>query len=202
MTLTRRDLREQAASERGRRALRVALHWAGLVLSIALALGVVALAAVVLVIPKLGGGVPLTVLTNSMSPTAPPGTLIVVFPVDTDDIAVGDVITYQIRSGDPDVVTHRVVGVSSPDDDGPRFITQGDNNANPDPDPVRSVQVQGRVAYSIPYLGWVNNAVNGEHRGWIVGIGAGALFAYASWNIVLGSAEARRSLRRRRADTD
>ncbi|WP_175477238.1 signal peptidase I [Ruania alba] len=168
-----------------------------LVLSIALALGVVALATFALVIPRLGGGVPLTVLTNSMSPAAPPGTLIVVFPVDVDEIAVGDVITYQIRSGEPEVITHRVVGVASPDEDGPRFITQGDNNADPDPDPVRSVQVQGRVAYSIPYLGWVNNVVNGEHRGWIVGIGAGGLFAYALWNIIAGIAEARRSRRRR-----
>lgn len=172
----------QEAPEGGRKILR----FLGLALSIALAFGVATLAVLVLVIPMLWGGVPLTVLTNSMSPGMPPGTLVVVFPVDVDDVHIGDVITYQIASGEPAVITHRVIGVTSPDDDGPRFVLKGDNNATPDPDPIRAVQVQGRVAYSLPYLGWVNSTVNGEYRWLIIGLGAGGLFAYAAWNIISG----------------
>ncbi len=74
-------------------------------------------------------------------------------------------ITYQIASGEPAVITHRVIGVASSDDNGPRLLLKGDNNAAPDPDPIRAVQVQGRVAYSLRYLGRVNSTVNGEYRG-------------------------------------
>jgi signal peptidase I len=82
-------------------------HYVVIGLSAALLLAVLALAVVVIVIPKLSGATPLTVLTSSMEPTLPPGTLIVVQPVDVTDLAVGDVATYQIRSGEPDVITHR-----------------------------------------------------------------------------------------------
>jgi signal peptidase I len=176
------------------------LHYLGLSLSIALLLLVIGLAAVSIVIPKAAGAIPLTVLTNSMEPGMPPGTLAIVRPIDPDAVEMGDAITYQVRSGDPTVITHRVVGILGPDADGEReFILQGDNNANPDPDPVREVQVQGEVWYSIPLLGWVNSAMNGTDRGWYVGIGAGLLFAYAAWMVVLAVRDAGRKRRAKAA---
>ena len=87
-------------------------HYARLGVSVALLLVVVALAAVVIVIPKLSNAVPLTVLTSSMEPSLPPGTLIIVKPTDPDTLAVGDVVTYQIRSGEPEVITHRIISVT------------------------------------------------------------------------------------------
>lgn len=159
-------------------------HYIGLALSAALLLLVLALAAIVIVIPKLAGGMPLTVLTNSMAPGLPPGTLLVVQPVEFDDIEVGDVITYQITSGDPTVITHRVIGFTSTADGERRLVLQGDNNAEADPDPVREVQVQARLWYSVPLLGWVNTALNGDDRPWIVALVAGTLFAYAAWMVV------------------
>ena len=170
------------------------LHYVGLGLSVLLLLSMFAMAAILIVIPKVGGAIPLTVLTQSMEPTLPPGTLIMVRPVAMDDVRVGDVITYQIRSGEPDVITHRVIGKGSSADGTNTLILQGDNNASPDPDPVIPAQVQGKLWYSVPYVGYVNSIVNGENRSWIVAVVAGLFFAYALYMIVAAVLDRRKKV--------
>jgi signal peptidase I len=173
-----------AAKEKG------VAHYIGLGIGGALLVFVLFLGAILIVVPKATGSIPLSVLTGSMRPGLPPGTLLVVQPVDTDDILIGDVVTYQIRSGDPAVITHRVTGISEGADGERTFTLQGDANSDPD-EPVREVQVQGRLWYSVPFAGFVSTAVNGEARGWIVPAAAGALFAYAGW-MVLSAVRGRR----------
>ena len=56
-----------------------------------LGLAVAVVGAAVLV-PRLTGSTPMTVLTGSMAPSYPPGTLVVVRPGPADDIAIGDEI--------------------------------------------------------------------------------------------------------------
>ena len=184
------------AGTRPRGAVAQLLRAVGVGLSVGILLLVVALAGVLLVVPKATGSVPLTILTQSMEPTLPPGTLIVVRPVDTDALEVGDVATYQIRSGDPAVITHRITAISSASDGSRSFTFQGDNNASPDSLPVAPGQIQGEVWYSVPLVGWANQAVNGQARGWIIPAAAVALLAYAAVTIVTGAVQARR---RRRA---
>ena len=184
------------AGTRPRGAVAQLLRAVGVGLSVGILLLVVALAGVLLVVPKATGSVPLTILTQSMEPTLPPGTLIVVRPVDTEALEVGDVATYQIRSGDPAVITHRITTVSSASDGSRSFTFQGDNNASPDSLPVAPGQIQGEVWYSVPLVGWANQAVNGQARGWIIPAAAVALLAYAAVTIVTGAVQARR---RRRA---
>lgn len=139
-----------------------------------------AVLAATVVVPRLAGATPYTVLTGSMRPTAPPGTLVVVKPVDADDIRVGDVITYQLASGERPTVTHRVVGTAGLTADGERrWITQGDANPAADPAPVREVQVKGKVWYAVPYVGWANTWLTGEKRAWLVYAAAGGLLLYA-----------------------
>lgn len=174
------------------------LHYVGVGLSVAALLLVVLLAAVAIVVPRLTGAVPLTVLTSSMEPSLPPGTLIVVQPVDPDDLVIGDVVTYQIRSGEPAVITHRIISITSATATGRTFELQGDNNADPDPDPVVDEQIQGRLWYAVPFIGFVSSAVNGESRAWIVPIAAGLLLSYALVMIVGGLLSARRKRRARR----
>lgn len=168
-------------------------------LSFGLLLLVLALAAVLIVIPRIVGAIPLTVLTSSMEPTLPPGTLIVVRPVDTDLVAIGDVITYQITSGEADVITHRVVGIDLGADGTRSFTLKGDNNAAADVDPVREVQIQGKLWYSVPVIGHLSLFMNGDARGVIVPIGAGLLFAFAGWMFISGLVGAARKRRRARA---
>ena len=150
--------------------------------ALVLLLGVIAVG-----VPAVTGSTPMTILTGSMNPTYPPGTLVIVRPTAVDDIRIGDALTYQLRSGGPELVTHRVVAISHSGGE-IRFTTQGDANSVADPEPVREVQIRGTVWYSIPYLGWVNTLVGGEQREAIVTVLALGLFGYAGYSIARGAA--------------
>ncbi len=136
----------------------------------------VALAAAVAIVPRVTGSVPLTVLTGSMTPTYRPGDVIVVRPTPTDELAVGDVVTFQPVSGDPTLVTHRIIELRH-DAAGAvdTVITQGDANGAPD-DPLVPEQIQGRVWYRVPFVGRVTLHANPLWVGAGVGL---ALVAYA-----------------------
>ena len=159
-------------------------YYLGVALSAALLVIVLGLAAAIIVIPKASGSIPLTVLTSSMEPGLPPGTLVIVRPIDPDDIVIGNVVTYQIRSGEPDVITHRVIEINTSTDGSRSFVFKGDNNSDADPEAILPLQIKGDVWYSIPYVGWVNNAINGSNRTWIVPIIAVGLFAYAGFTVI------------------
>ena len=157
------------------------LYYLGIGLSAGLLVFVVLVGVLAIVVPAVTGSTAMTVLTGSMSPTYPPGTLIVVAPVDSADIRIGDAVTYQIESGKPTVVTHRVVSITSSSDGSISFQTKGDANNTADDKPVIPEQIRGKVWYSIPYLGYVNSAVNGEARVWLIPILAGGLFLYVGY---------------------
>ena len=182
-----------------RRALkkrRSVLSYVGMGVSIGLLGLVVLLGLAVVVVPAVTGSTPLTVLTQSMEPTFPTGTLVVVKPIDAADIRIGDPITYQIESGKPEVVTHRVLSITSTNVGGLSFITKGDNNDAPDENPVVPDQVRGKVWYSVPYIGYVNTVVGGSDKSWIVPVVAVALFLYAGWMFASGFATRRRRIQR------
>lgn len=164
---------------------RGVLYYLGLGLSAGLLGLLMLVGALVVLVPALSGATPMTILTQSMEPTYPPGTLIIVKPVAVDEIAVGDAITFQIESGKPEVVTHRVISISIVDGE-PSFVTKGDNNAVADVKPVLPVQVRGTVWYSVPYVGHINTIVNGDNRSWIIPVIALVLFAYAGFMVISG----------------
>jgi signal peptidase len=136
-----------------------------------------------------------------MEPSMPPGTLVIVKPIDPQQIKIGTVVTYQLFSGEKEVVTHRVLEIQSPTLPGgdPSFITKGDANSEPDAKPVQTVQLRGAVWYSVPWIGWVNNIVNGDLRAIVIPIVAGLLFLYAGWSIVGNQIDRRRRRRREEA---
>ncbi|MGV8858024.1 signal peptidase I [Rhodoglobus sp.] len=175
------------------------LYYLGVGISAGLFGLVLLVGALVIVIPNLAGALPLTVLTSSMEPGLPPGTLIVVKPIDTNDIEMGDVITYQIESGKPGVITHRVSGITNSSDGGRTFTLKGDNNDVADELQVLPIQVQGKLWYSVPWIGNVSNFVNGEGKTWLVPLIAVALFIYAGFMIMSGSISSIRKRKRRRA---
>lgn len=157
------------------------LVWRVLVWTVLLALVLVLVVAVLL--PRAVGATPYTVLTGSMQPDYPPGTLVVVKPVDISEVAVGDVITYQLESGEATVVTHRVISVGTRlDGSGDRVLrTQGDANNVADQEPVREVQVKGRLWYAVPYLGHVNTWISSSTRQVVTTGVVAALVIYAAW---------------------
>lgn len=174
------------------RRLRSAGKALGNALSILLLASVVAAGFGLLVVPKVTGSKPLTVLTGSMRPTYPPGTIVVVRPVGADALQVGDTLTYQMRSDEPDVVTHRIVSIGYGTDGKRRFITRGDANGADDPNPVQEVQVRGTVWYSVPYVGYASTALDPAHRTMALKVLAGGLLAYAGYLIVSGIRDRRR----------
>lgn len=138
------------------------------------------LAALVIGLPAATGGMPLTVLSASMEPTYSPGDLIVVKPTPAQDIEVGDVITYQLRSDDPTRITHRVTARSTSAHGTTAFRTHGDANTAPDETLVTEVQVLGTVWYHIPGLGRITTVLTGDIRQWLIPAVATALFLYAA----------------------
>lgn len=170
------------------------LGWVGQVLAWLVILVVVAVLAVAVVIPRIAGATPYTVLTGSMQPELPPGTLVVVKPVEPEDISVGSVITYQLESGKAAVVTHRVVAQGFNGKGELQFRTQGDANDVPDEEWVRPVQIKGEEWYSVPLLGHVNNWLTGEERQVAVYVVAALLLGYAGFMV---TSAARDRLRKR-----
>jgi signal peptidase len=146
-----------------------------------LILAIGAMIAVAVVVPRVGGAVPYVIETGSMQPGLPPGTLVVVRPVAPERIAIGDVVTYQLVSGQPEVVTHRVVAQGIDMTGKPRFRTQGDANNAADPGWVQPVQVRGERWYAVPLLGYVTTLLTGAQRALLVLVLAGVLLAYAAF---------------------
>jgi len=92
-----------------------------------------------------------TVQTNSMAPAFEKGDLIYVdTDFNTDDIVVGDVITFQAfidvtGDGEAEWVynSHRVIGIEEDVNGYLHFVTKGDNNATQDDSTVHESQVIG-----------------------------------------------------------
>lgn len=170
---------------------RAARQFAASVLGVVL-LGTVVLAGVVLiVVPKATGSRPLTVLTGSMQPALDPGDVVVVRPADTENLQIGDVITFQAESGNPELTTHRIVGVVLTGE-GREYVTRGDANGAADPVPVRPEQVRGTVWYSVPLVGYAATWASGATVRTAVDLAAMGLVLYGSYLVAAGAADRRR----------
>lgn len=150
---------------------------------------------VLIAVPLVTGSQTYTVLTSSMAPAYKPGTLIVVKPTPMAELEVGDVITYQLWSGRPEVVTHRIVGFSADQDGEPMVMTKGDNNAVIDPEPVREIQIRGRLLYGVPEVGHLANALGRSDRGRVVQVIAVAAIIYGGIAMGRGLVNGRRDRR-------
>ena len=90
------------------------------------------------------GLMPMSVQTDSMSPTFKSGDMIIVKQTDLYDLKVDDVITfYTIIDSNRVKNSHRIVEIK--EEDGVRsFITRGDNNSIDDEIPVYASDIIGR----------------------------------------------------------
>lgn len=89
------------------------------------------------------------VLSPSMKPDYPTGSLVYVKAVPAQDIKAGDVISFYISGST--VATHRVVEIREEEN---KFITKGDANAINDA-PTSMDKLIGKVVFCIPFLGFV-----------------------------------------------
>lgn len=143
------------------------------------------LAVFLVAIPRLLGAEGITVLTNSMAPKYPPGTFLVVEPASAESLQIGEIITYQLESGQPDLVTHRIVGFGTTQSGETTYITRGDNNDAADEQAVLDIQVQGELLYAVP---WVGHAATfaGRSRESVIPWLAAALLIYGAVTFVRG----------------
>lgn len=104
--------------------------------------------ALLLAAPGLLGWQQLTVLTGSMEPEIPVGSMVYVQPVEPETLAEGDVVTF--TQADGDTVTHRVVRNRTVEG---TLVTKGDANAEEDVEPVPYDRVVGKVGLALPGAG-------------------------------------------------
>lgn len=113
------------------------------------------------------------VLTGSMEPAYPTGSLIYVKEVDPSELKVRDVITFNMSGV---TATHRIIEVV-PDENNPsimRYRTKGDANDEPDQGLVDQYNVIGKVIFSIPKMGYFTQYIQSP-PGLYIAIGASIL---------------------------
>lgn len=150
----------------------------GRVLSTVLVVLIVVLA-ILLAGVRLIGYTPYTVLSGSMEPTYHVGSLVYVKKVDPTTLKVGDPITFYITGNV--IATHRIVEVHGAGTPELGFRTQGDANETVDGITPASAVV-GKVAFSIPYLGYVSNLLQ-QPKGLICVVGGSAVVLILSYLI-------------------
>ena len=119
-------------------------------------IAVVVLLAVLLAGVRLIGFTPYTVLSGSMEPAYHVGSVVYVKKIDPSSLKVGDPITFYITGNV--VATHRIIEVYGEGTPDLGFRTKGD--ANETVDGITPAEaVIGKVAFSIPYLGYFSNFI-------------------------------------------
>lgn len=155
------------------------------------ALGIVVLARV---IPTFTGGGTFVVGGGSMEPRIPNGAVVVALPTAPAQLATGDVVS--VRVGEKQALfTHRIIRLVERQD-GLWLETKGDANPDPDPSIIPATSVVGRVAVTIPLLGYAVRMV-ATVPGIMFLIALGAFLLAGAW--LLESLEIDQATARRRA---
>ncbi|MDS0256995.1 signal peptidase I [Thermoplasmatales archaeon AK] len=91
--------------------------------------------------------------TSSMYPEITPGSLLLIEPVNSSSIKVGDVIEFHAPWENGTLFAHEVVNITHVNGSF-LFRTRGINNPVDDPEPVPSSDIVGIVVVHIPYIGY------------------------------------------------
>ncbi len=105
----------------------------------------------ILVGPKLFGCNTYAVISGSMEPEIPVGSIVCSQKVEFADLKENDIISYQVSSDT--IVTHRIVSI---DNEKKQVITKGDANNVNDANPVPSSNIIGKVVFSLPLIGYIS----------------------------------------------
>lgn len=110
------------------------------------------LLAILILGSKLLGYQMFTVLSGSMEPEYPVGSLIIVKDIEPSELEVGDVITFKL--GSSTTATHRIIEILHDDNQNSlEFRTKGDANDIEDSDPVEESRIIGKPVLTIPEAG-------------------------------------------------
>lgn len=132
------------------------------------------------------GWQPLAVVSGSMQPALPQGSMVMVEPAELDQYyAAPTIVAYTDPALADSLVTHRVVATTANDHGVVAYTTKGDANRVADSSAVPHADVTGAVRMVIPFVGlpawWL---VTGQHAllvGLIVATGAALAAAALTW---------------------
>lgn len=106
-------------------------------------------------VANLAGYTPLSVVSNSMSPTFDAGDLIIIRSCDPETLQEGDIITFHtIINNEFALNTHRIAEID--DESGVRnYVTKGDNNEIADVHMITDGDIVGKFVVRLPKFGRV-----------------------------------------------
>lgn len=119
------------------------------VLNVIIVVILIAIAAI-MIGPKLMNGQTLAVLSGSMEPEIPVGSLVIIQETNPQKLETGDVITFRVSSST--LVTHRIVNI---DNEKEEIVTKGDANDVNDGNPVTYDNIVGKMLFHVPLLGYL-----------------------------------------------
>ena len=154
----------------------------------------IAICAATLVGMRLAGFRTFTVMSGSMSPEYPVGSLIYVQPVDYKSLKAGDVISY-VANDDKTIVTHRITEVVTDEKDPTvlRYKTKGDANASADAKLVHYRNVLGTPVITLPLIGYFAHNIQ-QPPGIYIALVVGTLLL--AWTFLPNTLEERRKTAR------
>jgi len=117
-------------------------------------LGIVVAIAIILIIsvfPVPGNIQVLTVISGSMEPNIPVGSVVLIKPAN--EYKKGDVITFNTGSKSKIPTSHRIVNTAIQDGE-IVYMTKGDANNSPDVDGIKKGDVIGKVLFHVPFVGF------------------------------------------------
>lgn len=128
-----------------------------------------------LTVPRLFGYQLYAIVSGSMEPAIPIGSVVYARQTSPQEIAMGEVIVFYGGHDSTTVITHRAVENHQEEQE---LLTKGDANAQNDVLPIAYGNVIGRVELSIPLLGYLLPLMaNMSGKIYLAGVlGAGVLF--------------------------
>lgn len=174
---------------------------------------------VAIIIPKVAGAIPVTILSDSMAPAMPVGSLAMIRPnspldqaalttrnpdeirkaSDYSTLGNGDIVAYQPDPKNPTLIIHRIVKMTAHGNGVMEYLTKGDNNSVPDRDSVFDFQIRGTVWYHLPPpIGTINTWLNHDTTNHMIAIVIIAAVGYfwALMQFIMPARARRRELRR------
>lgn len=113
---------------------------------------VLIIACLPLTLPKAFGYQMYTVISGSMEPVLPVGSLVYVKYQEPESIEKKDIIAFYGSNDSSSIITHRVVYNKKLSGE---FVTKGDANMEKDMNPISYNQYMGKVVLMIPVIGGV-----------------------------------------------
>ncbi len=107
---------------------------------------------VFLILPRFAGYGMYTIISDSMSPALPIGSLIYVRDIDPEKFQKDDIACFYLNETSRVPISHRVVENDTAKQE---IVTKGDRNEKEDFTSVPYVQIIGKVFFHLPVLGYV-----------------------------------------------